>query len=183
MKNGSVMIVKKAPRNAIAKSNRGSISAVMSKPAMDCSIESRKLSRSCWMLALSPRLTIHASMLANACGRDATNVAAWDTTTSRNAMTSSPMTTKNTTIVISVARPRFSRRAASQVTIGSSRNARIRPIRKTVSAPPTAARSEIASRSPTMKMIAAALGTAAFGNLEVPGGGEVGASAKGTSWG
>ena len=183
MKNGSVMIVKKAPRNAIAKSNSGSIRAVMSKPAMDCSIESRKLSRSCSMLALRPRLTTHASMLANAWGSDATKWAAWVTTTSRNAMTSSPMTTKNTTIVISVARPRLTPRAASQVTIGSSRNARIRPIRNTVSAPPTAARNEIASRSPTMKMIAAALGTAAFGNLEVAGGGEVGASATAASWG
>jgi len=168
--HGSVMIVKKAPRNAIAKSNRGSISAVMSKLAMDCSIESMNDSRSCSMLGLRLRLTTHASMLAKACGSDATKVAACDTTTSTKARTSSPMTTKNTTIVISVASPRGTRRAASHVTIGSSRNARIRPIRNTVSAPPTAPRKPSASRSPMVKMIPAALGTAARGNVAVPSG-------------
>ena len=77
MKNGSVISVKNAPRNAMAKSNSGSISAVMSKLGerlLDRGDEREEVLLA--RLGLSPRLLTHASMLANACGSDATNAAA-----------------------------------------------------------------------------------------------------------
>src|SRR4051812_31797898 len=181
MKNGSVISVKNEPRNATPMLTSGANSAVTSKLASDCSMLLTKATMSASVLGARPSVFTHASMFANAWGSDCRNAAACVVTTPRNATTSAMTTAKNTTIVSSVAMPRGTRLADSQVTIGSRRKARIRPMMNTNFASPTATSTPIVIKVATTATIPAALGIRSRGKPDAVGGRAGGVVIEGAS--